>query len=124
MTESGTGLHRREAAVAHRLRRLFTAERTNGFDRQPAATTWRIIERRGAVIEELQKLDDLRRALSPSRSVQLDRALRELAQEVSRASKDATGRLEQIGDDLRVRRGQSMSTGIRGGSDGRLLGRS
>jgi hypothetical protein len=124
MTKSGTDLHLREAAVAHRLRRLFTAERANGFDRQPAATTWRIIERRGAMIEELQKLDDLRRALSLSRSIQLDRALRELAQEVSRASKDATRRLEQIGEDLRVRRREGASTGIRGSSDGRLLGRS
>jgi hypothetical protein len=124
MTESGTDLHLREVAVAHRLRRLFMTERATGFDRQPAATTWRIIERRGAVIEELQKLDDLRRALSRSRSIQLDRALRELAQEVSQASKDATRRLEQIGEDLRVRRGEGASTGIRGSSDGRLLGRS
>jgi len=124
MTESITDLHLRETAVAHRLRRLFAAERAHGSDRQPAATTWRIMERRGAAIEELQKLDDLRRALSPSRSLELDRALRALAQEVGRASEEAKRRLQQIGEDLRVRHGAGASTGIRGSSNGRLLGRS
>jgi len=121
---TGTDLYLQDTRAARRLRRLFTVERLGVFDRRPAATIWRIIERRGAVIEELRKLDDLRRSTFPSRSIELDRALRELAEEVSRASDDAGGRLEQIREDLRLRGGERVSSGIRGDADGRLLGRS
>jgi hypothetical protein len=82
-----------------------------------------IIERRGALIRELLKLDDLRRSLALSRSAELDQALRDLVRNVKLASNFARSRAEKIDGDLRARRGEGVTTGIRSGPDGQLLGR-
>jgi hypothetical protein len=123
MSESKSDLHLRESRTARRLGRLFKIECAGGFDRLPLVTIWRIIERRGALIRELLKLDDLRRSLASSGSAELDRAIRELARNVSRASNCARSRAEKIDGDLRARRGEGVTTGIRSGPDGQLLGR-
>jgi hypothetical protein len=124
MTETDTDPHLRVSRAARRLGRLFKIECGGGFDRRPVATIWRIIERRSALIEELQQLDNLHRSLSPLHSPELEQALRELIRDVNQAAKRAHGRVEQIGEDLRGRRCEGLSTGIRGGADCRLLGRS
>ena len=123
MTETKSDLHLRESRTARRLGRLFKIECGGGFDRLPLVTIWRIIERRDAVIRELLKLDDLRRSLAPSRSAELDQAIRELARNVTQASNCARSRAEKIDGDLRARRGEGITTGIRGRPEGQLLGR-
>lgn len=117
-------MHLQESRTARRLGRLFKIEYAGGFDHRPVGTIWRIIERRGAVIQELQRLDNLRRSQAPSRSAELEQAFRELARDVDRASNCARSRVEKIDEDLRVRRREGVATGIRGGLDGQLLGRS
>jgi hypothetical protein len=123
MTEIVSDLHLRESRTARRLGRLFKIECAGGFDRWPLATIWRLVERRGAVIRELFKLDELRRSLASSGSSELDQALRELARDVSRGSDCARFRAEKIDGDLRARRGDGVATGIRSGPDGQLLGK-
>ena len=123
MTETKSDLQLRESRTARRLGRLFKIECAGGFDRLPLVTIWRIIERRGALIRELLKLDDLRRSPVSSRSAELDQAIRELARDVKLASRCARNRAEKIDGDLRARRGAGVTTGIRSGPDGRLLGR-
>ena len=123
MTETKSDLHLRESRTARRLGRLFKIECAGGFDRRPLVTVWQIIERCGALVRELLKLDDLRRSLALSRSAELDQALRDLVRNVKLALNCARNRAEKIDGDLRARRGEGITTGIRSGRDGQLLGR-
>jgi hypothetical protein len=123
MTETRTDVILREGRVARRLGRLFKIEGAGGFERRPVATVQRLIERRDALVKELQLLDGVRRSLAAPRSAELDQALGELAREVYRSLHLAETRLERLGRDLRIRRGEGLPTGIRGSAIGHLLGR-
>jgi hypothetical protein len=123
MTDPGTDMEVRESRAARRLGRLFKIERTGGFDRRPVATVRRLIERRGALVKELLLLDGMRRSDASPRSAELERVLRELAREVTQSLCHSQVRLDRLGTDLRLRRCEGVSTGVRDGANGRLLGR-
>lgn len=113
----------RQSRAAWRLIRLFKIERDGGFARRPPSTVRRLVERRGGLVEELLRLDAVRRALACPRSAELDQALGELGREVDRAMNVAREMVEQLGGDLRMRQGGGAATGIRDGAKGRLLGK-
>ena len=106
--------------TARRLSRLFRIERAGGFDRRPAATVRRVIERREALIEELIAFQ-LRHSNAPSPA--LLRALAELADEVGRSRDYAETQLEKLRMELGLRHGERPASGLRGGVSGQLLGR-
>lgn len=119
MTKTETDTIVRQSRTARRLVRLFKIERTGRLDRLSVATLRRLIERRGALVSELMRLDGLRGSVRP---LELEQALSELAREV-RASRDiAETRAGRLGVDLRLSRGEGLPTGIRGGGDERFLG--
>ncbi len=123
MTDPGTDMTIRESRAARRLGRLFKIERAGGFDRRPVATVRRLIERRGALVTELLLLDGTRRSHASPRSAELEQVLGELAREVNQSLHDSETRVERLGTDLRLRRSDGVSTGVRDGASGHLLGR-
>src|SRR5713101_415810 len=123
MTDPGTDMTIRESRAARRLGRLFKIERAGGFDRRPVATVRRLIERRGALVTELLLLDGIRRSHASPRSAELEQVLGELAREVNLSLHHSETRVERLGTDLRLRRSEGVSTGVRGSASGRLLGR-
>jgi hypothetical protein len=123
MIEPGTNMIAREVHAARRVGRLFKIERTGGFDRRPAATVRRLLDRRGALVTELLLVDGMRRSLPSPHSAELDQALRELASEIRQSLHHSERLMERLGTDLRIRRGAGLPTGIRDSADGRLLGR-
>ena len=124
MAKSATDMILRERCIAGRLGRLFKIERSGGFDRRPAETVRRLIERRSTLVHELLLLDAERRSLASPRSAELRQVLRELAREVSRSLPSAQIKLNELGRDLRLRQGSGFTTGIRDSATGRLLGTS
>jgi hypothetical protein len=114
----------RKKRIAHRLRRLFKIERVGGFNRLPVATVHRLIARRSALVEELILFDDGRRSAASSHSAEFEGAIVDLAREVELSLTLAQMRVERLGRDLRLRRGETLLTGIRDGAYGRLLGKS
>ncbi len=123
MTETGPDLMLGESRAARRLGRLFRIEYNGGFVLWPDAVIRKLIERRGALVEELLLLDRKRRSIAAPASAELDRALAELAGEVAHAQNHAQRRLEQIGKDLRVSRGEGLPTGIHNRTNGKDLGK-
>jgi len=123
MIDDATALLRREYRTARRLARLFHIERTGGFARLPAETVRRLIDRRGAVIDELVRLDARRLSLAPQSTGDLDIAMGALASEVGWAERRCRELLAELGAELEQRRGIGSATGLRDGADGRLLGR-
>jgi hypothetical protein len=114
----------REIRLARRLERLFRVERTGGFARRPAATVRRLVERRGAVVAELLALDAARRGSAPPPlPAELGDALAELGREVKRSMTQAGQQQADLLAELRRRRPGGGSSGLRGGADGRLIGR-
>jgi hypothetical protein len=125
VSESGAEAIWFEIRTARRLARLFRIERRGGFDRRPAAIIGRLIERRGALVAALVATDLRRRAVAVRPTAGLDQAIAALSGEVRRALPCAQRRLEQIGKDLRLSRGEGWSTGILdSGGTGQPLGRS
>ena len=122
MTDDATALLNRECRVARRLARLFRIERSGGFRRRPFATVRRLIERRGAVVDELMRLDAKRLSLAPWATANLDIAIGVLAREVDRSEQRCRVLLAELGAELERRRGIGTATGLRDGGDGRLLG--
>jgi hypothetical protein len=113
----------RESRTARRLGRLFKIERAGGFDRRSRATVQRLIERRGALVNELLRLDGMRRSRNAPSSPELEQALAKLASEVDGSLHHSQARVEQLLTDLRLRRGQGEPTGVRDRASGLLLGR-
>jgi hypothetical protein len=122
MTETATDVTLRESRAARRLGRLFKIESAGRFERRPVAAVRQLIERRGALVNQLLLLDGVRRSLPSSGSAELDQALQELAREVHRSLYLAETRLKRLDGDLRLRRSEGPPTGIRDGATGRLLG--
>jgi hypothetical protein len=114
----------RKKLVARRLRRLFKIERGGRFDRLSVATAYRLIARRAALVNELVLLGDGRHATAPLHSAELGEAIVELAREIDLSLPHAKMQVERLGRDLRLRRGETLATGIRDGANGRLLGKS
>lgn len=123
MTEAPTALVRHETRAAVRLNRLFKIELNGGFDRWPVATLRQLIDRRAALLAELLRMEEMRRALAEPPSPELDRAMTELTGEVNRGLHRTARRIAEINRDLRVRLGETRPTGIRGDREGQLLGR-
>ncbi len=122
MIDDTTALITREYRVARRLARLFRLERSAGFARRSADVARRLLERRGAVIDELMRLDAKRLSLAPWATAELDIAMSALAREVDRAEQHCQELLAELGGELKRRRGLGTATGLRDGADGRLLG--
>jgi hypothetical protein len=122
MSEDAAALARLEIRAARRLARLFRIECRGGFERRPVTIVTRLIERRGAVVAALLAVDLERRALAVRPPAELAVALRELAREIDLALPYARARLEQIGKDLRLSRGEGWVTGIRDTDNGHPLG--
>src|ERR1700751_5056749 len=110
----------RQSRAARRLVRLFRIERHGGFEHWSAAISRQLIERRGQLVDAL--LTDLQ-AMPARPPPPLDRALAELSQEVRWALDPARTRLQQIGKDLRLSRGEGLPTGIRNSPNGHPLGK-
>src|SRR5258708_5058035 len=124
MIDPGTELLHREILLARRLVRLFRIERSGHLRRRPAETAHRLIDRRGRLIEELAQLEERRRSLAPWVPGELGLTMGALAQEVERGEQRCLEFLAEIGARLSRLRGGGTATGLRDGSDGRLLGRS
>jgi hypothetical protein len=122
MSEGATESARVEIHAARRLARLFRIERRGGFERRPVTIVSKLIERRGALAAALLRMDRRRRAAAVRPTAALKQALAELADEVQRALPQAQARLEQIGKDLRLSRGEGWPTGIRDSNNGHPLG--
>jgi hypothetical protein len=120
VTEKGPASVDRQSRAARRLARLFRIERNGGFERWPAVINRQIIERRGQLVDAL--LTDLQ-AMPARLPPPLDRALAKLSQEVEWALERARTRLQQIGKDLRLSRGEGLPTGIRNSPSGHPLGK-
>jgi hypothetical protein len=113
----------REISMARCLGRLFKIERTGGFERRPVATVQQLIKRRGTLVNELLRLDGMRRSLKSPGSPELEQALAELAGEVDGSLDHSQTRVERLREDLRLGRGEGMTTGVRDGAIGLVLGR-
>ncbi|MFZ2008263.1 MAG: hypothetical protein WAV02_24500 [Stellaceae bacterium] len=122
MIDEATALIRQEYRIARRLARLFRIERSGGFARRPAELVRRVAERRGAVIDELMRLDAMRRSLAPWATAELDIAMGALRREIDRAEQRCRELLAELGAELERRRGLGTATGLRDRADGRLLG--
>lgn len=106
--------------IARRLSRLFRIERSGGFDRRPAETVRRMIERRDALIDALIAFQ---RRHEEAPSPALLRSLAELADEARYAQEYAEAQVVRLRAELGLRRGDGRPTGLRGGAEGQLLGR-
>ena len=123
MTDVLTDLDARERRAVRHLARLFRIERGADGERRPAAATQRLLARRAALIDEVIALDAQRRSNGVPDSQALDAALHRLADELPPARDHALARLRQLEAELRSRRGDRASTGLRGSAGGQLLGR-
>jgi hypothetical protein len=123
MIASETEMIVRESRAARRLGRLFKIERGGGFEHRPVAAVQRLIERRGTLVTELLLLDGMRRSLNPPLSPELEQALAELACEVDGSLDHSQTRVDRLREDLRLRRGEGMTSGVRDGAIGLVLGR-
>jgi hypothetical protein len=124
MTDAAADRMVREKRIVGRLRRLFKIERAGGFHRLPVATAQQLIERRTALVEELVLLEHGRRSAASSRFTEFEEALVELAREINLSLPLAQMQVDRLARDLRLRRGETLLTGIRDGANGRLLGKS
>jgi hypothetical protein len=124
MMASGSESTTQESRAVRRLARLFKIERGGGFARRPAETVWRLIARRSTLMTELSRLERQRRAVAGPSSPELKAALAELAREVDRSRQYGQMLVEELGADIRARRGTGTATGLRDhGAGSRLLGR-
>ncbi len=106
--------------IARRLSRLFRIERCGGFDRRPAETVRRMIERRDALIDALIAFQrQHEKAPSPA----FLQSLAELADEARHAQEYAEAQVVRLRAELGLRRGDGRPTGLRGGAEGQLIGR-
>ncbi len=122
MGDDGSDLMTRESRAARRLGRLFRIERAGGVDRLSAEIIRRMVDRRGALFDELRRLETARRVRIPVPSPELAAALGDLAREVGQSLPLAETRVERLGAELRLSRGEGVATGLRASADGRLLG--
>lgn len=123
MSDPVTELMRKEIQVARHLARLFRLERSGYLRRRPVETTHRLIDRRGRLIDELTRLEEKRRSLAPWVPDELELTMGALTREVARGEQRCLEFLAEIGARLNQLRGEGAATGLRDGTDGRLLGR-
>ena len=123
MNDPVTELMRREILVARRLVRLFHLESSGYLRRRPVEIAHRLIDRRGHLIDELTRLEEKRRSLDPWVPDELELTMGALTREVARGEQRCLEFLAEIGARLNQLRGEGAATGLRDGTDGRLLGR-
>lgn len=111
-----------QARLARRLVRLFRIERTGRFDAARGETVRRLVERRGGLIEMLMRLEGQRRREAAPLPADLEDGLRDLAAEVARCRGPIEIRLMRLADDLDLRRGAGMASGVRDRDAATLLG--
>jgi hypothetical protein len=103
---------------------LFKIERGGRFDRLPVATAHRLIARRAALVNELILFKEGRHATALLRSAEFEEVIAELAREIDLSLPRAQMHVERLDRDLRLRRGETLATGIRDSANGHLLGKS
>ncbi len=123
MVDEANELVRTEYRLARRLSRLFRIERTGRLSRRPADMAARLVARRGGLVDELMRLDQRRRSLTPSSLPELDDAMTALAREVGSGEQWCHERLAELEAELDRRRGIGTATGLRDSGAGQLLGR-
>lgn len=123
MADVAAELARTEYRLARRLARLFRIERRGRLERWPGGVAARFVARRGELVDELMRLEQRRRSLTPWPLPELDLALAALAREVSSGEQWCHERLAELGAELDRRRGVGTSTGLRDSGAGELLGR-
>jgi hypothetical protein len=121
VSDDAASLMERECRAVRRLARLFRIERAGRFERLASDVARRLRARRGELIEEVQRLEAKRRSFEPWTLPQIDVAMGTLAREVDDAERYCLERLAVLGAELEQRR--SHGTGLRNGTDGRILGR-
>lgn len=122
MTSEEIMLMRREIRAARRLVRLFRIERSGRLGRRPRPTVRQLIERRGALIDELVRLEAKRRSCAPWTLTELDLAMGALRLEMERTEQSCQALLARLGAELGRLRGAGGATGLRGDAGGQLLG--
>ena len=123
MSEDRTALMQREYQTVLRLVRLFRMERTGRLARWPEATAAALTERRGWLIDELHRLEELRRAREPEAVAELELAMGVLARELRYSEQHCLARLAELGVELERRREVgATTTGLRHSGVGRVLG--
>ncbi|HVH82233.1 MAG TPA: hypothetical protein VM782_22745 [Stellaceae bacterium] len=122
MTDVQSDLIMREYRITRRLARLFRIERSGRLSQWPPGIGERLVGRRALLIEELLQLEQGRPDRDRRPPAALDEAMRALSREVEDAELWCHRRLEELGAELRLRRGLGVTTGLRDGG-GPLLGR-
>jgi hypothetical protein len=112
----------RESRLARRLGRLFRVERRGGFARRPPELAGHFLRRRGALIDELIATEVQRRAQAVPSSTELRQAAEALGREIRESRVSVDARIEQLETELRAARGEGMTTGMRNGAAGRVIG--
>lgn len=123
MADVATELARTEYRLARRLARLFRIERRGRLERRPGGVAARFVARRGELVDELMRLEQRRRSLTPWPLPELDLALAALAREVGSGEQWCHERLAELAAELDRRRGVGTATGLRDSGAGQLLGR-
>ncbi len=112
-----------ELRIMNRLSRLFRVERCGRFRRWPVGLVLALVRRRGRCIETLIQLDAERRHRGAPADVELRHAARALAQEVSNSLPPAETRADRLRSDVKALRGEGETSGMKGFSTGKVLGR-
>jgi len=123
MIDSETALTRRQIQIVRRLSRLFRVDRCGRLRRRGIDTVRRLIDRRGALIEELMQVDARRRAFASGTPGELDLAMMSFATEIEQGGRHCLAALAELGAELGRLRGEGAASGLRGESAGQLLGR-
>lgn len=113
----------RQCRAVRRLERLFRCERTGRLRRVSHALAQGLIARRDRLIGELFDLERARRAGLAPLPHELHRALTGLAREIEHSRQSAEIRLRQLDTELRFRRGEGRTSGLRGNAGGQVIGR-
>lgn len=112
-----------ELHLMNRLSRLFRVERCGRFRRRPLGLVLALIRRRGRCIETLIQLDAERRHRGAPVDMELQHAALALAQEVGNSLPPAETKAERLRSDVKALRGEGETSGMKGFSTGKVLGR-
>lgn len=120
---SRDALVERERHMMRRLSRLFRLERNGRLDRWPIGSVFALVTRRSRCIKELMTLDAERRRCGGKPDRRLDDAAQALAREIDEALRPVEARAERLRSDVKVLRGEGSTSGMKGFSAGKILGR-
>lgn len=113
----------RERHMMQRLSRLFRLERDGRLDHWPISSVFALVARRGRCIDELMSLDSERRRCGAAPDGRLDDAAQTLAREIDETLRPIEARAERLRSDVKILRGEGSTSGMKGFSAGKILGR-